>query len=240
MVKKMLLMAFIAISLYANSQETIQKKITLDEQSVVRGEDGMVYPYAVWKKLVVTGKYGLKNRKTFTESGKPEYLIYELPADQKAAYFDKLPKPRASESFVEGDDFKGFKVTDMNGNKFDLREGQGKVIVLNFWFINCPPCRSEIPQLNDLVAEYKDNPNVVFLAIATDEKYDLKTFLKTNPFSYNIVDGGRYIADKYKVKLYPTHAVIDKAGKIKFGTVGLASNTVHWIKKSIDESLVAN
>lgn len=215
-------------------------KNKVDENSIVRGEDGMVYPYAIWKKLMTTGKYGLKNRGTSTDSGNPEYLIYELSADQKATYFARMAKPRVSDSFKENDDFKGFKATDMNGNKFDLREAKGKVIVLNFWFINCPPCRQEIPQLNELVAEYKNNPDVIFLAVATDEKYELKNFLKTNPYNYNIIDGGSYIASKYGVKLYPTHAIIDKNGKVKFGTVGLASNTIYWIKKSIDDSLVAN
>ncbi|QDW28197.1 TlpA family protein disulfide reductase [Pedobacter sp. KBS0701] len=97
---------------------------------------------------------------------------------------DKIPKPRASDSFREGELFNGLRITDMNGNKYDLRDSTGKIFVLNFWFINCPPCKSEIPQLNELVAKYKDNKDVVFLAIALDEKYDLKSFLKSTTFDY--------------------------------------------------------
>lgn len=208
----------------------------LNESTIVRGDDGMVYPYKTWKNLLLTGKYAIKSRGTFTDGGIPEYRIYELSKEEQQAHFNRMAKPRPSESFTEGEMFKGFKTTDINGNKFDLREATGKVIVLNFWFINCPPCKQEIPQLNELVAEYKDNADVVFLAIALDERYDLKAFLKTNPYHYNVVDG-RAIANKYNIRLYPTHAVIDKTGKIKFSTVGLASNTMHWIKKSINESL---
>lgn len=233
-------MLLIVGSITVKAQTNHSKQNMLNETSVVRAEDGNVYPYPVWQKLMSTGKYGLKTRGTKTEDGAAEYLIYELSEAQKLAYFEKMPKPKPSVSFKEGDDFKGFKATDINGNKFDLRQSTGKIIVLNFWFINCPPCRQEIPQLNELVAMYKDNPNVVFLAIATDEKYDLQKFMKTTPYDYHVVDNGRYFASKYSVTLYPTHAVIDKNGKIKFSTVGLASNTIHWIKKSIDESLATN
>ncbi|WP_316799296.1 TlpA disulfide reductase family protein [Pedobacter frigidisoli] len=239
MLKKTLFFLLFTV-LLGNVKAQTKPANKLDEQSVVRAEDGNVYPYAVWRKLLSTGKYAIKNRKTFTDSGKPEYLLYELSDEQKEAYFDKMPKPRKSDNFAEGEEFKGFKATDMNGNKFDLRNAKDKVIVLNFWFINCPPCRSEIPQLNELVEQYKDNKDVIFLAIATDDRYDLKNFIKTNPFQYNIVDSGRSIAEKYNLRLYPTHVVIDKNGIIKFGTVGLASNTMHWLKRSIDESLALN
>ncbi|SDF72624.1 Thiol-disulfide isomerase or thioredoxin [Pedobacter terrae] len=237
MFKNLIIIALLFTALFSYAQENPIKKNVLNEQSVVRGEDGLVYPFNAWKKLMQTGRYGIKNRKTFTESGHPEYLIYELSADQKSAYMDKIPKPRTSESFREGDLFNGLRITDMNGNKYDLRDSTGKIFVLNFWFINCPPCKKEIPQLNELVAKYKDNKDVVFLGIALDEKYDLKSFLKSTAFDYNIVDGGRYIANKYGVKGYPTHVVVDKKGYIAFSTLGLASNTIYWVEKSINESL---
>ncbi|MGQ7856023.1 TlpA family protein disulfide reductase [Pedobacter sp. WC2501] len=237
MFKNLIFIALLFTALFGYAQENPIKKNVLNEQSVVRGEDGLVYPFNAWKKLMQTGKYGIKNRKTVTESGQPEYLIYELSAEQKSAYMDKIPKPRASDSFREGDLFNGLKITDMNGNKYDLRDSTGKIFVLNFWFINCPPCKREIPQLNELVAKYKDNKDVVFLAIALDEKYDLKSFLKSTAFDYNIVDGGSYIANKYGVKGYPTHVVVDKKGYIAFSTLGLASNTIYWVEKSINESL---
>ncbi|WP_406826740.1 TlpA family protein disulfide reductase [Pedobacter sp. KACC 23697] len=237
MFKNLICTALLFTALFGYAQENSTNKNVLNEQSVVRGEDGLVYPFNTWKKLMQTGKYGIKSRKTFTENGYPEYLIYELSADQKSAYMDKIPKPRASDSFREGDLFNGLKITDMNGNKYDLRDSTGKIFVLNFWFINCPPCKSEIPQLNELVAKYKDNKDVVFLAIALDEKYDLKSFLKSTAFDYNIVDGGKYIANKYGVKGYPTHVVVDKKGYIAFSTLGLAPNTVYWVEKSINESL---
>jgi len=237
MFKHLILTALLFTGLFAQAQETTTKKTILNEQSVIRGEDGMVYPYNAWKKLMQSGKYGIKDRKTFTDSGEKEYLIYELSVDQKAAYVNRMPRPRESESFKEGELFNGFKASDIEGNKYNLKDSTGKVYVINFWFINCPPCKAEIPHINEIVAKYKDNKDVVFLAIALDEKYELKPFLKTLPFDYHIISGGRSIASKYGVKGYPTHVVIDKKGYIKFSTLGLGANTVNWVEKSIEESL---
>ena len=241
MIKASLSIILLMISLIAGAQtvNNQNKKPVLNEQSVVRGEDGQVYPASIWKKLVQAGKYAIKSRNTSTETGQPEWVVYELTAEHAKAILEKMAKPRQSESFVAGEKFQGFRTSDINGNKFDLRNTVGKVIVLNFWFINCPPCKTEIPDLNKLTETYKDK-DVIFLAVALDPKYDLKDFLKTNPFSYNIIDSGRFIADKYGVKGYPTHVVIDKTGIIKFSTLGLAPNTIAWIQKSIDESLAVN
>lgn len=151
-----------------------------------------------------------------------------------------MPKPRQSDSFVEGAKFDGFKTSDINGDKYDFRKITGKIIVLNFWFINCPPCKAEIPELNNLVDQYKDNDDIIFIAIALDGKNELKDFLTKTPFNYKIIDNARYIAQKYGVKSYPTHVVIDKSGTIKFSTLGLAPNTIPWLKKSIEAALVLN
>ena len=54
---------------------------------------------------------------------------------------------------------------------------------MNFWFINCPPCRAEIPELNKLVDSFKTNDKVVFIAVALDDKQSLETFLEQSPFN---------------------------------------------------------
>jgi thiol-disulfide isomerase/thioredoxin len=106
--------------------------------------------------------------------------------------------------------------------KFNQKDLVGKVVVLNFWFINCPPCRREMPELNELVEHYKAEKDVVFLAVALDMRYAIQEFLKTSPFNYNIIDNGRFIAGKYGINLFPTHVVVDRQGKILFHTSGYA------------------
>lgn len=111
-----------------------------------------------------------------------------------------------------------FELTSMDGKTFKLSELRGKVVVLNFWFAGCPPCRSEIPKLNALVEKYKDK-DVVFIAPTTDDEYTAKKFLEKFPFRYNIVlDAGRFIRDEYTNDgdeiPFPQNLVIDKDGNL--------------------------
>ena len=64
--------------------------------------------------------------------------------------------------FAKGERALDFIVTTINGEHIKLSELRGKVVVLNFWFTKCGPCKLEIPDLNGLVNEFKDK-DVVFL-----------------------------------------------------------------------------
>jgi peroxiredoxin len=117
-----------------------------------------------------------------------------------------------------------FTVKDLDGNVHDLSKYRGKTVVLNFWYIGCAPCRKEIPDLNNLIDEYKDK-DVVFIALATDSKKKLKSFLKRKPFNYNIVASARDVASDYSVLGYPTNIVIDKNGRIAFSKMGYGGDS---------------
>ncbi|TKC10194.1 TlpA family protein disulfide reductase [Pedobacter polaris] len=236
----LMLSLFFAINSYAQNI-TSSTSTRLDENTIVKDGSGTVLPYAIWKKLMQTGEYNLKR-----VDGTAEFIAYQMTdaekvkaAERKKAQMEMMPKPGSAASFKEGEKFKGEKITDMNGNKYDLKVLSDKIYVINFWFINCPPCKQEIPELNKLVAKYKENKNVVFLAIALDNSILLKQFIKTSPFDYNIVDDGRYYAQKYGVEGYPTHVVVGKDGLIKFSTLGLTGNTVYWVEKTIKDQLLA-
>jgi thiol-disulfide isomerase/thioredoxin len=157
--------------------------------------------------------------------------------EQRAVVVSRMPRPKESKFFTDGEKLDLFNVRDINGNKVDLKKAAGKVIVLNFWFIGCPPCRQEIPELNKLALQYANNPNVIFLAICLDQDYQIFDFLKTSPFAYHIVDRGQYYADQFKINLYPTNVVLDKEGKVRFHASGYTTGTPYWIGKTIDEAL---
>jgi hypothetical protein len=95
----------------------------------------------------------------------------------------------------------------------------------------------EIPDLNELVAKYKGNEKVVFVAVALDYAADLKDFLSRIPFNYTIIDNGKFIADNYRVKSFPTHLIVSPEGKVYYHSTGLGMNSIYWLKKSIDELL---
>jgi thiol-disulfide isomerase/thioredoxin len=220
----------LSYNIKAQTQRISTTQPTINENTIVKDSTGAVLAYNVWRPLLMTGKYNLRY-KGVAKSEK-EYVLTRLSEEEFKSIQTQF-KPRESPYFTAGQPFKHFKERDMNGKKFDTKALAGKVIVLNFWFINCPPCRMEIPELNKIVDKYKDNPDVVFIAMALDDASALQDFLKTTPYQYNIIDNARYIAEKYGIKTYPTNVVVDKAGNVKFHSSGYGPSTPYWLEKEI-------
>lgn len=206
----------------------------INENTVVKDSSGTVYPYAAWLSMLRTGDYVLKQEKA--NDPNTAFVLTRLTEEEKEARLAKMPPTRESSYFKKGAKFSLGKLTDVQGIKIDLKNNAGKITVVNFWFINCQPCRMEMPELNKLVEKYASD-SVRFVAVALDEKSEIENFLKLFPFKYSIVDGGRYLAEGQGVRSYPTHVVVDKEGKVYFHTTGLSTNTVYWIEKSIKELL---
>lgn len=123
-----------------------------------------------------------------------------------------------------------FKVAARDGKIFNSLDLRGKIIVLNLWFVNCPHCVEEIKMLNKVVEDYGGNKNVVFIGLAINNENQLAAFLKKNPFKYNIVaNAGDFMllgfGEKKKDGSYylpfPTHVVVDRAGRIAVQTEGV-------------------
>ena len=70
-----------------------------------------------------------------------------------------------------------FSVTDINGNTYSLDNLNGKIIVMNFWFVECKPCVMEIPELNKIVENYREK-DVVFLGFALNDKSSIESVFK--------------------------------------------------------------
>ncbi len=129
-----------------------------------------------------------------------------------------------------------FSVSDIKGKTFSLDELKGKVIVLNFWFIECKPCVMEMPELNKLVEKFKGK-EIVFIGFASSDKAKLQKFLSSNKFLYNIIPDSQTVAENYDVRMFPTHIVIDRESLIRYYTVGLGPNIMNDLEKIIEELL---
>ena len=112
-----------------------------------------------------------------------------------------------------------FIALDMDLEKFKLSDHKGSVVALNFWFIGCKPCIMEMPELNDLVAKYKDH-NIKFIAVALDDRNKLIPFLQRTEFDYNVFPEARSVSSIFNVSGYPTHILIDQDGVVQFSQTG--------------------
>ncbi|QBN20449.1 TlpA family protein disulfide reductase [Flavobacterium nackdongense] len=162
------------------------------------------------------------------------YVLRPTTEEEKIKLQAKLKSKQEDNSKTA----KPFTVQDMDGKSYSLNELKGKIVVLNFWFVECMPCRKEIPELNALVKKYT-NENIVFLAISTSEKSKILKFRTKTDFKYTIIpkEGNNKVIEDYAINSYPTHIIIDKESKVKFYAVGLNDQTIASLTKEIDSLL---
>jgi peroxiredoxin len=113
-----------------------------------------------------------------------------------------------------GDPAPEFRVTTLAGEVLNLSDLRGRVVVLNFWFIACPPCLAEIPQLNRVVKRFQGE-DVVFIAFSPDQEDELEKFLARHPFDYQVVARATPTAERYGITGAPTHLLIDREGVVR-------------------------
>ncbi|MCT2563336.1 TlpA family protein disulfide reductase [Chryseobacterium herbae] len=211
-----------------SAKKTLLDLLQIPAESIKKDQKGNVLTTAQFTDSLYTLKYifdpVIKNDQITEVKLKPmgpEEIAYKVPEgiQQLIETLDYKPRPAID-----------FTVTDIKGKKHQLSKLKNKTVVLNFWFTNCLPCVKEIPELNELV---KANPDVVFIAFATDKADKLKKFLGKHQFSYHIVPNALDISKKYNIAAYPTHFVI-KNGIITHKLID-GENSKQKLQKAINE-----
>lgn len=112
---------------------------------------------------------------------------------------------------------------DGEGKTFTLSSLRGKVVFLNFWATWCPPCRAEMPSINTLYEQFKNDKNVVFLTVDTDGNYKkAKSFLNKKQYSLPLYVADSQIPGELLGRSIPTTVIINKKGQIAYRQEGAA------------------
>ncbi len=130
-----------------------------------------------------------------------------------------------------------FSYTTLEGKQITSENLKGKITILNFWMISCPPCLAEIPGLNNVVQKYnRDDFN--YIAIGMDDVKDIKAFLKNHPWSFDQLPlGVTIILDDFNIRWgFPTTFVLNQDGVIIDAFSGGSTDEVLAVKE-IDDRL---
>ena len=107
-----------------------------------------------------------------------------------------------------------FTLTEVGGKKWTLKEQRGKVVVVNFWATWCPPCRKEMPDLETLYKQFKDQ-GLVILAISDEDAGKVAPFIAEQKVTYPILlDPGRKVNELFQIEGIPKTFVYDRSGKL--------------------------
>ena len=107
----------------------------------------------------------------------------------------------------------------LGGTDVNPRQFQGKPLIINFWAGLCPPCRAELPDLQEFYNEFGDRATLVGVDLGQftglGSLQDAKDLLAELDITYpaGFTDDGSVVS-KYKVFGMPTTIFIDADGEI--------------------------
>jgi peroxiredoxin len=144
-------------------------------------------------------------------------LIHAAPALAQRG----SPKESFRERFV-GRPAPPFALKDLKGRAVRLSQFRGKVVLLNFWFSTCGPCRMETPDLVTLYRVYKERGlevigiNMDELLIPYEQGRQLQRFLDTFKMPYPILIADSKVYQDYgSAPIQPISFLIDREGMVR-------------------------
>jgi len=118
----------------------------------------------------------------------------------------------------------GIKFSDAKGNEIDLGDLKGKVIFLNFWATWCPPCRAEMPSVNKLHSQFKNDKNIVFIFADADGDLNKSAkYMLDRKFELPVYKVESNVPEQIFSGSLPTTIIFDKQGRISFRHEGIAN-----------------
>ncbi|WBU37013.1 TlpA family protein disulfide reductase [Homoserinibacter sp. YIM 151385] len=129
------------------------------------------------------------------------------------------------------------------GAGFDSAELEGRVSLLNFWYANCPPCRTEAPDLAELHEQYEADEDVVFLGVNVEDSAPRALgFAREYGIRYpSILDQGDNavqlaFAGTVAPNAVPTTLVLDREGRVAARFSGIITDPA-LVSTIIDDTL---
>jgi len=139
-------------------------------------------------------------------------------ADQSgSSTFGEIPAPR--QGFLAPD----FTLETITAENITLSELRGQAVLVNLWATWCPPCRSEMPAIQKLYDEYKDEG---FIVLGVDMTYQdnasaVQPFIQENELTFPILmDNTGQVAQRYALHSLPSSFFIDRTGVIQEVVIG--------------------
>jgi peroxiredoxin len=130
----------------------------------------------------------------------------------------------SSEGLNKGNTAPDFELTTLDGKKVKLSDYQGKKVILNFWATWCPPCKAEMPHMQNYYEDFAEQENVEILAVnltSGDSADKVEDFVRDYGLTFPIpMDVEGEVGQTFEAITIPTSYMIDTKGRIQNKIVG--------------------
>jgi cytochrome c-type biogenesis protein len=122
-----------------------------------------------------------------------------------------------------------FQTTTIDGQPVSLSDMRGNVVLVNFWYTYCAPCRIEMPEFEEVYNQYSDQGFTILAVNREEDAATIAAFADDLGLTFPLLlDETADIQFLYRVLAYPSTFIIDRDGIIRHHTFGaLTADLIH-------------
>jgi cytochrome c biogenesis protein CcmG/thiol:disulfide interchange protein DsbE len=126
--------------------------------------------------------------------------------------------------------------------KIALSDNRGKVVLIDFWALHCPPCKDMMPHVQALVDELPAD-DFALMSVNVDEETPaerskrIANFLEEGSYRFMVGLGDARTLETYQVERLPTMMIVDRSGRVYRVYVGRTPSEI--IRGDLDELIKA-
>ena len=191
-----------------------------------------IYTDSTMSELVWFAKTDAEGKLTFSDIPSDNFVA--VLADVPAGYLVDAYYPltgedtviRLSAGLMEGDLSKltyklgdlmlDFTVTGPDGTEYKFSEllKQKKAVILNFWYLECEPCKSEFPHMQEAYEKYSEDVALLALNPVNQDNDKIEQFRKDNGYTFPMMACDPNWQNAMQITAYPTTVIVDRFGYI--------------------------
>jgi thiol-disulfide isomerase/thioredoxin/outer membrane lipoprotein-sorting protein len=132
-----------------------------------------------------------------------------------------IPAPPAAPSERLGEELTEFKFETLDGQPVTPDDLKGKTVLLDFWQVDCAPCKAHTPDLDKVYQQLKDNDKFAFYAVSVDGKNRVPNeiadrTLKNWGGTFPVLRDPDFTAEKLQVAGTPTLMLLGPDGRLQY------------------------
>jgi peroxiredoxin len=129
-----------------------------------------------------------------------------------AARVDAQPDPAPLPDHPAPD----FALPQLDGAQIALRDLRGQVVLINVWATWCPPCRAEMPAIQQAYATYRDRGFTVLAVNQREDASAIAPFLEQYGLTFPVLlDRDGQASASYQANVLPSSFFVDRRGVIR-------------------------
>lgn len=168
------------------------------------------------------------------------YAIYDFTAGKENDTADtdlvenESVETEESVGLQQGDLAPDFELETLDGESVRLSDFRGEKVLVNFWATWCPPCRSEMPDMQKFHEDYDAQILAVNLISTEQSESQIQEFLEEYGVSFTVLaDEDNRVSTLYNASALPTSYLINTKGEIH--NIAIGALNYEMMEQAFDE-----